>query len=359
MPPPAPLPSSPHLLPPPSALTISIDCTHACCSSLLRLLTSSPSTGGAANLSMQHEFIVAELVAAWRHLPRSTRIDLLPVFVHVRLSHRRALPAAAQSPLQALTGCESYLSAWAMGMCKDAWLTDALSLSPPCLFFAPPLVDVSKAASSLTVEARTPFLVAVLDALNAALSRACMTGRASDGGALAAVAVDALEKLWHTASWSEAACYAYVAALSSAVAAESKRLGAEFEQSSGGSSLQAIMLKLLEHMNTLSSPAAMTRALLLLAIYIPIKRNVEANVTAITRHIFDRMCHAQPAGQEGVSDAAVLLPALARLGSRSPEAHAAVCAEVKQRLNHELQASGSTHSTYTHTHTHMYMFTVP
>ena len=50
-------------------------------------------------------------------------------------------------------------------------------------------------------------------------------------------------------------------------------------------------------------------------------------------------CHALPAGQEGVSDAAMLLPALARLGSRSPEAHAAVCAEVKQRLNHELQAS--------------------
>jgi hypothetical protein len=240
-----------------------------------------------------------------------------------------------------------------MRMCKDAWLTDALSLSPPCLFFAPALVDVSKAASSLTVEARTPFLVALLDALNAALSRACMTGRASDGAALAAVAVDALEKLWHTASWSEAACYAYVAALSSAVAAESKRLGAEFEQSSGGSSLQAIMLKLLEHMNTLSSPAAMTRALLLLAMYIPIKRNVEANVTAITRHIFDRMCHLHPAGQEGVSDAAVLLPALARLASRSPEAHAAVCAEVKQRLNHELQASarlrgGSAHSTHIH-----------
>lgn len=166
---------------------------------------------------------------------------------------------------------------------KDTWLSDARSLSPPCLFFASPLVDVSKAASSLTIETRTPFLVALLEALNAALFRACMTNTAGDGAALAAVAVDALEKLLNTASLSEAACYAYVAALSSAVAAESKRLGAEFEQSSGGSSLQAIMLKLLEHVNTLSSPAAMSRALLLLAMYIPIKCNVEANFTAITR----------------------------------------------------------------------------
>jgi hypothetical protein len=182
----------------------------------------------------------------------------------------------------------------------------------------------------------------LLDALACALSRACISGTAGDGDALAAVSVDALEKLWHTVSWSEKVCYAYVSALASAVAAESRRLGADFEHSSSGGSLQAIMLKLLEHVDLLSSPAAMTRALLLLAMYIPIKRNVEANVTAITRHIFDRICHTQPAGQEGVNDAAILLPALARLGSRSPETHAAVCAEVKHRLNHELQARGRT-----------------
>lgn len=239
--------------------------------------------------------------------------------------------------LQALSGCEAYLSSWAMAMCKDAWLADALTLTPPSLFFAPSLVDVSKAASSLSVDNRTPVLVAVLDALNSALSRACMSGTADGGAALAAVSVEALEKLWHTVTWSEKACYAYVSALSAAVAAESRRLGAEFEHSSSGSSLQAILLKLLEQANSLSSPAATSRALLLLAMYVPIKRNVEANVTTITRYIFDRICHMHPAGQEGVNDAAMLLPALARLGVRSPEAHAAVCAEVQKRLNHELQ----------------------
>jgi hypothetical protein len=224
-----------------------------------------------------------------------------------------------------------------MSMCKDAWLADALTLSPPCLFFAPSLVDISKAASSLSVDTRTPFLVAVLDALNSALSSSCMSGASNGSAALAAVSVEATEKLWHTVTWSEKACYAYVAALSAAVASESKRLGAEFEQSSSGCSLQAIMLKLLEHVNALSSPAATSRALMLLAMYLPIKRNAEANVTAITRYIFDRMCHTQPAGQEGVCDAAMLLPALARLGSRSEEAHVAVCTEVQKRLNHELQ----------------------
>jgi hypothetical protein len=224
-----------------------------------------------------------------------------------------------------------------MGMCKDAWLSDALTLNPPCLFFAPSLVDISKAASSLSVEARTPFIVALLDALNTALSRLCLSGTADDSVALAAISVETLEKLWHTVSWSEKACYAYVSALSAAVAAETKRLGAEFENSSCGSSLQALMLKLLDQVNVLSSPAATSRALLLLAMHVPIKRNVEANVMAITRYIFDRICHSQPVGQEGVSDAAVLLPALARLGSRSPEAHIIVCNEVKKRLNHELQ----------------------
>ena len=44
---------------------------------------------------------------------------------------------------------------------------------------------------------------------------------------------------------------------------------------------------------------------------------------------------------------AVLLPALARLGSRSPEAHGVVCTQVKQRLNHELQVI---HVTSPHAH---------
>ena len=62
---------------------------------------------------------------------------------------------------------------------------------------------------------------------------------------LAAVAVEALEKLWHTVSWGAKACYAYVSALCAVVAAEAKRLGAEFENSGSGGSLQSILLKLL------------------------------------------------------------------------------------------------------------------
>ena len=222
-------------------------------------------------------------------------------------------------------------------MCSDAWLADALTLTPPCLFFAPALLDISKPSSSLSVAARTPFLVAMLDALARALSRACMSGGAGGGVALAALAVEAIDKLWHTASWEAQACYAYVNAVAAAVAAETKRLGAEFESSSSGGTLQAILLKLLDHVDSLSSPAAVTRALLLLAMHLPLKRNLETNVAAITRYIFNRMCHAHPPGQEGVSDATLLLPALARLGSRSQDAHAVVCTEVKQRLNHELQ----------------------
>jgi hypothetical protein len=224
-----------------------------------------------------------------------------------------------------------------MDMTKDAWLADALTLTPPCLFFAPALLDLSKPSSSLSVATRTPFLVAVLDALTAALSRCCTAGSTCDA-VLAAVAVEALERLWHTSSWADKPCYAYVSALCATVAAEVKRLGAEFEHSSSGGTLQTILLKLLEHVDSLSSPSAVTRALLLLAMYLPIKRNVETNVAAITRLVFDRMCHSQPVGQEGVRDAAMLLPCLARLGSRSPEAYAVVCSEVKQRLNHERQA---------------------
>ena len=245
--------------------------------------------------------------------------------------------------MQALGGCEAYLKLCCMDICKHLWLADALTLSPPCLFFAPVLLHVSKPSSSLPVQTRTPFLVALLDALCSALSAVCTSGTAQhtavDPAALAAVAVEALEKLWHTVTWSHQACYAYVSALCAAVAAESKRLGAEFEHSSSGSTLHAILLKLLDHADSLSSPAAVSRALLLMAMHLPIKRNVETNVACITRLVFDRMCHTQPAGQEGVLDATMLLPALARLGSRSPEAHGMVCTQVKQRLNHELQVS--------------------
>jgi hypothetical protein len=227
-----------------------------------------------------------------------------------------------------------------MDMCKDTWLSDALTLSPPCLFFAPTLLDLSKPSSSLTVDVRTPFLTALLDALSSALSRACMS-RSCDTALLSSVAVEALDKLWHTVSWSPQASYAYVSALCAAVAAEAKRLGADFEHSSSGSTLQNILLKLLDHVDTLSSPAAVTRSLLLLAMHLPIKRNLEANAATIIRLVLDRMTHAQPVGEEGINDAVMLLPAIARLGSRSPEAHAVVCKEVKQRLDHELQVAAS------------------
>jgi hypothetical protein len=89
----------------------------------------------------------------------------------------------------------------------------------------------------------------------------------------------------------------------------------------------------------LSSPAAVTRSLLLLAMHLPIKRNLEANAATIIRLVLDRMCHTKPPGEEGINVAVMLLPAIARLGSRSPEAHAVVRKEVKQRLNHELQVA--------------------
>jgi hypothetical protein len=224
-----------------------------------------------------------------------------------------------------------------MSTCSQLWLSDALTLTPPCLFYSSLLLDISKPSSSLSVATRTPFLVGVLGALHDALSRSCRSAITDDAVKLASVAVEALDKLWHTATWSENPCYAYVCALCSLVAAETKRLGPEFDHSSSGSTLQAIMLKLSEHISTLSSPAAVTRSLLLLAMHLPIQRNVETNAALISRHIFDRMCHLQPAGQEGANDAIMLLPALARLGSRSPEAHAVVCKEVNSRLNHQLQ----------------------
>jgi hypothetical protein len=92
---------------PSSTVTISIDCMRACCHSLLRLLAIPSATTGAVYHSIQHEFIVAEVVAAWSRLPSSTRIELLPVFVQVTppcralsvLSSRHALAGVVRMRL--------------------------------------------------------------------------------------------------------------------------------------------------------------------------------------------------------------------------------------------------------------------
>ena len=72
-----------------------------------------------------------------------------------------------------------------MDMCKDTWLSDALTLIPPCVFFGiPPSLTFQ---SRRVVGVRTPFLTALLDALSSALSRACMS-RSCDTALLSSVA---------------------------------------------------------------------------------------------------------------------------------------------------------------------------
>ncbi len=64
-------------------LPVPTDCLRASCSTLLRIMLASFAPAGGALHSVQHEVIVAEVVAAWSHLPTAARVQLLPVFVQV------------------------------------------------------------------------------------------------------------------------------------------------------------------------------------------------------------------------------------------------------------------------------------
>ena len=50
---------------------------------------------GAVQHATQHEFIVTKIVAAWPHLPTSTRLELLPTFVQVQLHVRLLQPGVS------------------------------------------------------------------------------------------------------------------------------------------------------------------------------------------------------------------------------------------------------------------------
>ena len=95
-------PSLPHPSPHTSSvLPIPSDCMRACCFSVLRIAPP-PSAAAAALLSVQFEFVAAEVVAAWPQLPAASRIELLPSVVQVRWPRHHVTPSACARPLRRL-----------------------------------------------------------------------------------------------------------------------------------------------------------------------------------------------------------------------------------------------------------------
>ena len=169
---PPPLPHIPPHSPPPPAC---YPCPPTACArpALLLIMLASFAPAGGALHSVQHEVIVAEVVAAWSRLPTAARVLLLPVFVQVHAISARVTSAIAHHPPGA-RWMRTLLCGVGYGHVQGHLAQRRPHPQPPLplLRHSPPSLTFQ---SRRVVGVRTPFLTALLDALSSALSRACMS----------------------------------------------------------------------------------------------------------------------------------------------------------------------------------------
>jgi hypothetical protein len=181
---PPPLPHIPPHSPPPPAC---YPCPPTACArpALLLIMLASFAPAGGALHSVQHEVIVAEVVAAWSRLPTAARVLLLPVFVQVHAISARVTSAIAHHPPGA-RWMRTLLCGVGYGHVQGHLAQRRPHPQPPLplLRHSPPSLTFQ---SRRVVGVRTPFLTALLDALSSALSRACMS-RSCDTALLSSVA---------------------------------------------------------------------------------------------------------------------------------------------------------------------------